>query len=107
MAEELNKPAVTEVEATEAEAVTKKSKQKKSSKKVEKKPNAFVRLGKAIAKLCKDVAGELKKVTWTPKSELNKGTKLVVATVVAIGISIAVVDTLFSWIINSIAGLIG
>ena len=106
MAEELNKTTAAEVEATEVEAVNKKSKQKKSSKKAD-KPNGFVRFGKAIAKLCKDVAGELKKVTWTPKDELKKGTKLVVVTVVAIGISIAVVDTLFSWIINSIAGLIG
>ena len=71
------------------------------------KPNFFVRAWKKICKFCRDVAGEMKKVVWTPADELNKSTRLVLATVVAIGLSIAVVDTLFSWLINSIAGLIG
>ena len=79
----------------------------KPAKNVEKKPNFFVRFGKKFAKLCKDVVGEMKKVVWTPKNELKKSTKLVLLTVVAVGVSIAVVDTLFSWIINSLAGLIG
>ena len=88
-------------------AAAKEVKKDKKAKKVEKKPNAFVRLWNKICKLCKDVFGEMKKVTWTSKEDLSKGTKLVVAAVVAIGASIAVVDTLFSWIINSIAALIG
>ena len=79
----------------------------KKSKKLEKKPNFFVRIWKKLVKLCKDVVGEMKKVVWTPKDELKKSTKLVLLTVVAVGLSIAVVDTLFSWIINSLAGLIG
>ena len=79
----------------------------KDTKKLDKKPNFFVRLWKKFAKLCKDVVGEMKKVVWTPKNELKKSTKLVLLTVVAVGISIAVVDTLFAWIINSLAGLIG
>ena len=79
----------------------------KSVKAAEKKPNFFVRTWKKFAKLCKDVVGEMKKVVWTPKNELKKSTKLVLLTVVAVGVSIAVVDTLFSWIINSLAGLIG
>ena len=73
----------------------------------DKKPNVFVRIGKWFVKLTKDVIGEMKKVVWTPKDELKKSTKLVLAAVVAVGLSIAVVDTFFSWIINSIAGLIG
>jgi preprotein translocase SecE subunit len=79
----------------------------KPAKNAEKKPNFFVRLWKKFAKLCKDVVGEMRKVVWTPKNELKKSTKLVLLTVVAVGVSIAVVDTLFSWIINSLAGLIG
>ena len=75
--------------------------------KADKKPNFFVRVWKKIVKFVKDVAGEMKKVVWTPLDELNKSTKLVLVTVVAIGLSIAVVDTLFSWLINSIATLIG
>ena len=80
---------------------------KKKVKPVEKKPNFFVRVGKRIKKFFKDVVGEMKKVVWTSKEDLKKSTKLVLATVVAVGLAIAVVDTFFSWIINSIAGLIG
>ena len=79
----------------------------KAKNKADKKPNFFVRVWKKLCKLCKDVVGEMKKVVWTSKEELLKSTKIVLATVVAVGLAIAVVDTLFSWIINSIAGLIG
>ena len=81
---------------------------KESSKPVEKKakakkPNFFKRLGKFF----KDTAGEMKKVVWTPKAEVFKNTKLVIATVVVVAVIIAVLDFGSSWIINSIAGLIG
>ena len=79
----------------------------KKIKKGDKKPNIFVRIWQRICKFCRDVVGEMKKVVWTPADELQKSTKLVLVTVVAIGLSIAVVDTLFSWLINTIAGLIG
>ena len=82
-------------------------KEKKKIKPVEKKPNFFVRVAKKIKKFCKDVAGEMKKVVWTSKEELKKSTKLVLVTVVAVGLAIAVVDTVCALIINSLAGLIG
>ena len=110
MAEE-NKNIPEEEVAVEAEvsaeASAPKSKAGKKSKTAEKRPNFFVRVWKRISKLCKDTAGELKKVVWTPKAEVAKSFKLVIATVVAIGVAIAVVDLASSWIINSIAGLIG
>ncbi len=84
-----------------------KSEKKAKTKSAEKRPNFFVRVWKRLAKLCKDTAGELKKVVWTPKAEVFKSFKLVIATVVAVGLAIAVVDFASSWIINSIAGLIG
>ena len=80
---------------------------KKKVKPVEKKPNFFVRVGRKIKKFFKDVVGEMKKVVWTSKEDLKKSTKLVLATVVAVGLAIAVVDTVCSLIINSLAGLIG
>ena len=80
---------------------------KEKSKGGNKKPNFFVRLWKKIVKITKDTIGELKKVTWTPKSEVFKSFKLVIATVVAVGLAIAVVDVASSWIINTIAGLVG
>ena len=79
----------------------------KKEKKVEKKPNFFARVFRRIGKFFKDVAGEMKKVVWTSKEDLRKHTKLVLVTIVAVGLAIAVVDTAFSWIINTIAGLIG
>ena len=61
---------------------------------------------KALKKFCTDTVGEMKKVVWTPKNELKKSTILVVVSVLAIAIVIAVVDTAFSFVINGIAGLI-
>lgn len=81
--------------------------QKKSAKNAPKRANVFVRAWKRIVKFFKDTVGELKKVYWTPKDELIKNTKLVVITVIAVGVAIAVVDTASSFIVNSIAGLIG
>lgn len=86
---------------------TVKETKKPKIKAAEKKPNIFVRAWKKVCKFFKDVRGEMKKVVWTSKEDLRKHTKLVLATIVAVGLAIAVVDTLFSWLINSLAGLIG
>ena len=100
MADEKN--VVNETEDNGKVAKVKESKNKPSKPK-EKKPGFFKKLGKFF----KDTAGELKKVVWTPKSEVWKSFKLVIATVVGVAIIIAVIDFASSWIINSIAGLIG
>ena len=71
------------------------------------KENFFVRIWKKFRKLCSDTVGELKKVVWTPKAELSKNTKLVIVTVVAVAVVIALVDLGASSLINAIAGLIG
>jgi preprotein translocase subunit SecE len=78
----------------------------KSAKTV-KKNGFFKRTGKKLVKLFKDTKGEMKKVVWTSKSDLAKNTKLVIVTVVAISVVIAVIDLSCSFIINTIAGLIG
>ena len=77
------------------------------AKKVVKKENFFKRIWKKLVKLCKDTKGEMKKVVWTPKSELWKNTKLVLFSVVAVSLAIAVVDTAFTYLFTTIAGLIG
>ena len=79
----------------------------KTKKSADKKPNIFVRFGKKVAKICKDTVGELKKVVWTSKSEVWKSFKLVIATVVVISLIIGIIDVTSSFIINTIAGLIG
>ena len=105
MAEE-NKSVTDELEATEAPKKAAKA-EKKAKNTAPKKPNVFVRMFKSIGKFFKDLPGEMRKVSWTPKKELKKSTLLVIATVVAVSVSISVVDTLFAFVINSIAGLIG
>ena len=95
------------VEASVDEATATQKADKKPNKSAVKRENFFVRVWKRLVKFFKDTVGELKKVYWTPKDELFKNTKLVVITVVAVGIAIAVVDTVSSVIVNSIAGLIG
>ena len=71
------------------------------------KKNVFVRIWNRIRKFFKDTVSELKKVSWTSKTELFKSTKLVVVTVLAVCIAIALVDLGASWVINSLAKLIG
>ena len=83
------------------------AKVEKKAKTSPKKPNIFSRAWKRICKFFGDVKGEMKKVVWTPKDELSKNTKLVLVTIVVVAAAIAVVDVLFSWIINSVAGFIG
>ena len=84
-----------------------KSAEKKSNKSNAKKENIFIRIWKKIVKLCKDTVGELKKVVWTPKSEVFKSFKLVIATVLGVSLVIAIIDLSSSWIINTVANLIG
>ncbi|MBQ7407025.1 MAG: preprotein translocase subunit SecE [Clostridia bacterium] len=98
-----NETAEVEVEATAAEAKSAKAEKRKG----EKKENFFVRLGKTIKKLCRDLVSEMKKVVWLSKSETKKSSVLVIVTVIAIAAAIGVVDTAFSTVINFIAGLIG
>ena len=81
--------------------------EEKKNIKADKKPNIFVRAWKRIVKFLKDTVGELKKVVWTPKAEVSKNFKLVIATVVVVSVTIALIDLASSWIINSIANLIG
>ena len=71
------------------------------------KKNVFVRIWNKIRKFFKDTVSELKKVSWTSKSDLFKSTKLVVVTVLAVCIAIALVDLGASWLINSLAKLVG
>ena len=95
------------VEEVSAETTSEKKVKVQKTKQKAKKPNVFVRIGKWFAKVTKDTIGELKKVTWTPKAEVFKSFKLVIAAVVGIGLAIAVIDLASSFIINTVAGLIG
>ena len=96
--------AEAEVETTEAtDAKPAKAEKRKGAK----KEHFFVRFGKKIKKLLRDLGSEMKKVVWLSKSETKKSSVLVIVTVIAIAAAIGVVDTVFSAVINFIAGLIG
>ena len=104
MSNELNKEnGAVELEASESVAPA----EKKSKKQEVKKENFFKRIWKKFVKLCKDTVGEMKKVVWTPKAELAKNTKLVLVTVIAVSLAIAIIDFACSYLINTVAGLIG
>ena len=113
MSNEVNNNAIESeenVQATEEVKATEEAKvpvAKKAKKPEVKKENIFKRLWKKFVKLCKDTVGEMKKVTWTPKNELIKNTKLVLVTVIAIAAVIAIIDTGFAYLINWFAGLVG
>ncbi len=81
--------------------------EKKAPKSKENKPNFFVRAFKKTIKFFKDTVGELKKVVWTSRSEVWKSLQLVIATVVAVSVSIAVIDLVSSYVIKTIANLVG
>ena len=98
MSNEINNNEVAEVV---------ESKPEKKVKDTPKKEIIFKRVWKKFVKLCKDTAGEMKKVVWTPKAELVKNTKLVILAVVIVAVAILAIDTGFSYLINTIAGLIG
>ena len=90
-----------------SEEKTSKKADVKPTKSAEKKPNVLVTGWNKLVKFLKDTVGELKKVVWTSRSDVFKSFELVIASVVAVSVAIAVVDYLSSLIINSIAGLIG
>ena len=79
----------------------------KATKSQEKKPNILSVAAKKLVKFLKDTKGELKKVVWTSKSEVWKSLQLVIASVVAISVAIALIDLASSSLINFVAGLIG
>ena len=98
MSNEINNNEVAEVV---------ESKPEKKVKDTPKKENIFKRVWKKFVKLCKDTVGEMKKVVWTPKAELWKNTKLVIASVLVISLAILAIDTAFSYLFTTVAGLVG
>ena len=87
--------------------ITSQAEENNTPEKKEKKPNVLVTGWKKLVKFLKDTKGELKKVVWTSKSDVWKSFELVIASVVAVSLAIAVIDYVSSFIINSIASLIG
>ena len=63
---------------------------------VNKKPNFFVRSGRAISKWFREMKSELKKVQWPTRKQTINNTLIVIACVIVVGV--------FIWIFDYIAG---
>ncbi len=85
------------------ELPVKKDAQKPAKKKG---PNAFMRFFKKIGKFFRDILSELKKVVWTPKSDVRKNTILVIVSVVIFAAAIFVVDISGGALVELLAKLI-
>ena len=73
--------------------------------KKEKKPNFFVRAGKAIGRYFKEVVGEVKKLSWPTKKELINYSLAVLAIVARMAAIMWVLDLGFSTGITALAGI--
>jgi preprotein translocase subunit SecE len=98
---EINENEMNEVPAEET-SITPVKKPKKEQKK---QPNGFVRAMKRCGKFFRDVVSELKKVVWTPKSEVKKSSIIVIVSVVAFAIVIGLIDLGGRTLVDTLAGL--
>jgi preprotein translocase SecE subunit len=69
----------------------------------EKKPNIFVRIGRAFVQICRAIAkffrdygSEMKKVTWAPASTVRKNTIIVAVIVAVFAVGIGILDVAFN-----------
>lgn len=85
-----------------AKKIAKAEKETKSKKPKKNKPNIFVRMGKAIAKFCKDTKAEVKKITWPDAKTVLKGTLVTIVCIAIIGVIVFLVDL---GLTNGIKGL--
>ena len=65
---------------------------KKENHSPEKKPNIFVRLGRRLARVLREMRSELKKVVWPTPKQLVNNSIVVVVMVIIVGSFIAAFD---------------
>ena len=85
MANKENSEAAQKIAKAEKEKASKKSKKAKEG-------NIFQRIGKAIKRYCKDLKGEVKKITWPGAKEVLKGTVVTIVCIAIIGLVVFLVD---------------
>ena len=76
-----------------------------AEKAVKKKPNFFLRAGRAIARFFRDTRGEMKKVVWPSRKQIINNTIVVLVFVVIMALFIFGLDYLFNWLLNLILDL--
>ena len=90
-------------ETKETTKVEKPSKADKPAKKKNNKPSLFAR----IKKFFKDLASEMKKVSWSPWKAVKTNTIVVAFAVISMGVAIGILDYLFSGLLVLLGGLVG
>lgn len=80
-------------------------KPEKKPEKADKKPNAFVRVGKGAVKFLRDVKNEVKKIVWPAPKAVFKNTGVVLAAILVIGLFIFGLDTLFMKLLGLVMNL--
>ncbi len=95
--------ATTDTKKAAAAKVAKAA--KGSSKPKDKKPNIFVRAGKAIKRFFKDFKGESKKIVWPDGKTVMKNTGIVILVVAVVAIVVMGIDNLLAFIIQSLQNL--
>ncbi len=120
MADEINKKLDDEILGEEAEAATEEesknedlttalvstteTKPAKKTKEV-KKPNIFVRIGRALKKFWKSMKSELKRVTWISRKQTFTSTLLVLVCMAISMVVIGLLDVGLSVGLEAIANL--
>ena len=79
----------------------------KPAKEKAKKPNAFVRFFKRVAKFFRDCKGEIKKIVWpTPKATF-KNTGVVLVTIIVVALFVFLLDTVFMNLLGLVMNVAG
>lgn len=93
MADEKKKTAANAKSAKDSKSAKSDKKSGKDNKDAKsKKPNIFVRMGRAVKRFTKDFKGEVKKITWPDAKSVFKGAGVVIAAVLIVGIPIWIAD---------------
>lgn len=95
--------ATTDTKKAAAAKVAKAA--KGNNKPKEKKPNIFVRAGKAIKRFFKDFKGESKKIVWPDGKTVMKNTGIVILVVAVVAVVVMGIDSLLALIIKSLQNL--
>lgn len=95
--------ATTDTKKAAAAKVAKAA--KGSNKPKAKKPNIFVRAGKAIKRFFKDFKGESKKIVWPDGKTVMKNTGIVILVVAVVAVVVMGIDNLLALIIQSLQNL--
>ena len=59
-----------------------------------------------VKEFFKNAKGEFKNIVWPSKSSVIKNTSIVIAYCVLIGVTVYVLDMLFTWLFNLVVGLL-